>query len=126
MKAFVLAAALVATAARADTLGPTFGAPYRFTEQGGPALYANICAECHMREGQGASGAGRYPALAHNSNLAASGFAIDRVLHGHGAMPPFARQLTDAQIADVVTFIRTHFGNEYPDSPAASDVTAAR
>ena len=126
MKYLILTLVLLASAARADAPGPSFGSRYAFTEQGGAAIYASVCAGCHMADGRGAIGAGRYPALAQDANLAPAGYAIDRVLHGYKAMPPLGRLLTDAQIADVVGFIRSDLGNDYPDPPSAADVAASR
>ena len=110
----------------ADEPGPSFGSPFRFTETGGAALYRSVCAGCHMPDGHGAAGAGSYPSLAGDARLAASGYAIALVLHGHGAMPPFARTLTNDQVAAVVGYIRTNFGNAYPAPPTAAEVAAAR
>lgn len=106
--------------------GPSFGSPFHFTETGGAAIYNAVCAGCHMADGHGAVGAGRYPALTGDERLAAAGYPIARVLHGRGAMPPFARTLSDDQVAAVVGFIRSHFGNAYRDAPTAADVAAAR
>ena len=117
---------LCATPCWADEPGPTFGSPFHFTETGGAAVYNSVCAGCHMPDGRGAVGAGRYPALAGNERLAAAGYPIARVLHGKGAMPPFARTLSDDQVAAVVGFIRTQFGNAYPNAPTGADVAAAR
>ncbi len=39
-------------------LAQSFGSPFHFTEQGGAAIYAGICAGCHMPDGRGAVGAG--------------------------------------------------------------------
>jgi mono/diheme cytochrome c family protein len=122
----VLAFLLTAAPARADTPGPTFGNPYVYTEQGGKALYQNVCAACHMPAGQGAQGAGAYPSLQHNQHLAAPAYPIAVIVHGQRAMPPFARSLNDGQIASVVTYIRNHFGNAYPDPATPADVQAAR
>ena len=110
----------------ADAPEPTFGSPFRFTETGGAAVYAGACAGCHMADGRGAVGAGRYPALAGDDRLAASAYPIDRVLHGKGAMPPFARSLSDDQIAAVVGYIRSQFGNAYGNGVTAAEVTAQR
>ena len=41
-------------------------------------------------------------------------------------MPPFGRQLDDEQVAAVVNYVRTHFGNDYRDNVSAADVKAAR
>ncbi len=122
-----LAALLLMTAvARADGAGPSFGNPYRYTEAGGEAVYGAACAGCHMPDGRGAVGAGAYPALQNDPRLAAAGYSIGLVLHGRKAMPPFARTLTDEQVAAVVGYVRTHFGNTYPAAPNAADVAAAR
>ncbi len=48
------------------------------------------------------------------------------VLRGQGAMPAFARTLSDQQIADVVDYIRQNFGNAFSDDVSAADVKAAR
>ncbi len=117
---------LLATAARADQPAPTFGSNQRFTEVGGAAVYGAVCAGCHMPDGRGAMGAGAYPALAGDGRLAASSYAIDRVLRGKGAMPPLGRMLTDVQIAAVVDYIRTNFGNDFTPGPTSSNVASAR
>jgi mono/diheme cytochrome c family protein len=96
------------------------------TQTAGPALYETVCQGCHMPNGVGATGAGFYPALAKNAKLAAKGFPILRVLDGSKAMPPFKGVLTDAQIAAVVAYVRTHFGNAFPDEVSAADVQALR
>lgn len=44
-------------------------------------------------------------------------------LHG---MPAVGRMMTDQQVADVVNYVRTHFGNKYKDSVTAAQVKAAR
>ena len=41
-------------------------------------------------------------------------------------MPPFARLMSDDQVAAVVNYVRTHFGNEYTDAVTAEDVKNAR
>ena len=122
-----LAFLLLGTAvARADGAGPSFGNPYRFTEAGGAAVYGAACAGCHMPDGRGAAGAGAYPALANDPRLVSSAYAMALVVRGRRAMPPFARTLTDEQVAAVVGFIRTNFGNAYSPAPTAADVAALR
>ncbi len=117
---------LAATPAGADAPGPTFGNPYRFTEVSGQAIYGAACAGCHMTDGRGAVGAAAYPSLVQDSRLAAAGYPVLRVLRGKGAMPPLGRTLSDAQVAAVVDYIRTSFGNSYTPPPAAADVAALR
>jgi mono/diheme cytochrome c family protein len=107
-------------------MAQTFGSRSHFTEQGGAAIYASVCAACHMPDGRGASGAGRYPSLAQDPRLAAAAYPIAVVLLGQKAMPGFAETLSDQQIADTVTYIRTHFGNAFPDAVTAAEVAAVR
>ncbi|MCB8882103.1 cytochrome c [Acidisoma cellulosilytica] len=121
----LLASGLVASAGPA-AIAQTFGSPTHFTEQGGAAIYASVCAACHMPDGQGAEGAGRYPALSRDPRLQIPAYPIFMILHGQGAMPPFARTLTDQQIADVVAYIQTHFGNAEKDQATSAAVKAAR
>ena len=99
---------------------------FRSTETTGEALYANICQACHMPDGKGASGAGTYPALAGDQKLAAAGYPVIVVLHGLRGMPPVGYLMTDDQVAAVVNYVRTHFGNNYPDAVIAADVKAVR
>lgn len=88
----------------------------RFVQQGGERLYQSICQGCHMPLGQGAQGAGFYPPLAGNTRLAAGAYPVYVVLNGLHGMPPFGKRLDDQQVADVVNYIRTHFGNQYQDA----------
>jgi mono/diheme cytochrome c family protein len=97
-----------------------------FTEQGGEALYKGICQGCHMPNAQGAVGAGMYPALAKNPKLEVAGYPISVVVNGQKAMPAFGSMLSDQQIADVINYVRTHFGNNYKDAVKPADVKAAR
>jgi len=80
-----------------------FGSPDRFDEQGGESIYRHVCAGCHMPDGKGAAGAGAYPALAEDEQLAAAGYPVVTVLYGRKAMPPLGRYLSDSQIAEVPT-----------------------
>lgn len=94
------------------------------TQKSGEGIYNAVCASCHMPQGEGAVGAGAYPALAVNENLAGADYPIYLVVHGMGAMPPLGGVLDDQQIADVVNYIRTHFGNDYPEDPATAEMVA--
>jgi mono/diheme cytochrome c family protein len=126
--ALALAIALLAAAppALAQSSGGDFADPAHFRQQDGGALYRGICQGCHMAQGQGAVGAGTYPALARNQKLAASGYPVLVVLSGSKGMPSFAAMLDDAQVAAVVNFVRSHFGNDYADAVSAADVASAR
>jgi mono/diheme cytochrome c family protein len=85
-----------------------------FAESSGEALFQHICQGCHMENGQGAIGAGEYPALAKNMSLISAPYIINAVSNGQGGMPAFKGMLTDEQIAAVVNYARTHFGNSFP------------
>jgi cytochrome c5 len=106
--------------------GPTLSAGFRFFEMSGEELFANVCQACHMSDAKGAVGAGTYPSLAGNSNLEAGGYPVAVVVNGQRAMPPFGAMMSDDQIAAVVNYLRTHFGNHYQDAVAVEDVRAVR
>ncbi|MFC3098761.1 c-type cytochrome [Alteraurantiacibacter palmitatis] len=117
--------ALAQTSADADS--PAAAAAHTgFSELGGAALYANICAACHMPAGEGAVGAGFYPALASNPRMIAKGYPLYVVVKGMNGMPPMADMMTDEQVADVVNYIRTNFGNSYSDAVSPAEVAALR
>jgi mono/diheme cytochrome c family protein len=97
-----------------------------FDEQGGAALYANVCAACHQPDAKGAIGAAAYPALAENKNLASADYIESLLFNGSQGMPPLGRMMSDAQVADVVNYLRTHFGNRYDNPVSAAGVGAAR
>ncbi|MBM3603567.1 MAG: cytochrome c [Alphaproteobacteria bacterium] len=101
-----------------------FEDPARLTQSGGKQVYEAICAACHMPDGQGATGAGAYPALAGNENLITPDYPIYVIVQGHKAMPPLGGVLDDEQVADVVNYIRTSFGNDYAEDPATADRVA--
>jgi len=128
-RAFILGCglALVMDAvALAQSKDGAFADPAHFRQQDGAALYRGICQGCHMPAGEGAVGAGAYPALARNEHLAAAGYPVLVVLNGSKAMPAFGRMLDDAQIAAVVNYVRGNFGNAYGDAVSAADVAGAR
>jgi mono/diheme cytochrome c family protein len=109
-------------AQRTFTISPN----YRFTERSGEALYNASCAGCHMPDGRGAQGAGHYPALADNPALGAAPYVIVNVLHGRKGMPSFDDEMDDDQVAAVVNYTRTHFGNRFADSVTPSQVRSLR
>jgi len=87
----------------------------QFSERSGEEIFRNICQGCHMPDARGATGAGTYPALAGNRKLAAAVYPVTVLLHGQRAMPTFADSLDDEQIASVLNYVRSHFGNRYRD-----------
>ena len=118
---------LIATGTAALAQASPFSArPFRFTHENGEAIYRNVCAGCHMPDGRGAVGAGRYPALSRNTKLEAAGYPVLLVVNGLKAMPAFGRVLDDNQVAAVVNYVRENLGNAYTDRVSPADVTAAR
>jgi mono/diheme cytochrome c family protein len=118
----ICAGGTAATAQSTDFLSTTT----RYPEQSGEALYHAICQGCHMPDARGATGAGTYPPLAGDAKLEAAGYAVLVVMQGEKGMPAFGYALSDEQIAAVVNYVRTHFGNGYKDEITVADVKAAR
>jgi mono/diheme cytochrome c family protein len=100
----------------------------------GEQIYDHICQGCHMPAAEGAVGAGAYPKLAANKKFVSWEFVALTVINGRNGMPPFgqpanrepsrATHLTDAQIADVVNYVRSHFENRYKANITAQQVAA--
>ena len=118
--------ASLSTAAVAQDGPHTFSSGFRFVEMSGEELFVSVCQGCHMPNAAGASGAGSYPSLAGNRNLEAGASTVDLVVNGSRGMPPFGDMMSDDQIAAVVNYLRTHFGNNYRDTVTAADARAAR
>ncbi len=137
MKIKIIAASLVLLTAAASFAGDEaplsppskhaslLGSP-RFAAQDGETLYKSVCAACHMPDAKGGTGAGFYPALARNDKLAVSSYPVMMVMNGKGGMPDFGEDMTDAQIAAVVGYVRTHFGNTYTDPVSLDEVKQVR
>jgi mono/diheme cytochrome c family protein len=98
----------------------------RFTSTDGEKLFTQICQGCHMPDARGATGAGTYPALAHNPKLKSAAYPEFMVVNGLRSMPSFAGDLNDAQIAAVVNYVITHFGNHATALATAQQVKALR
>lgn len=101
----------------------------------GRQIYERICQGCHMADGAGAVGAGHYPALAKDPTLVSRQYMALTLLTGRRNMPAFGEKhaiafsgpavmLSDAQIAAVINYVRTNFGNHYKDSITAAEVSA--
>ncbi len=99
---------------------------FRFTEASGEQLFVSVCQGCHMPDGNGATGAGSYPALGGDRNLESSGYPVYVVVRGQRAMPPIGSMMSNDQVAAVVNYVRTHFGNQYRDAVTAEDVKRVR
>jgi len=107
-----------------DPAAPKEGAGTGTNVAGGPgaAVYNKICASCHQGNGKGLPGV--YPPLAGSAfAVGESSVPIRIVLHGfkgkitregkeyNGLMAPWKDQLSDQDIADVLTHVRSSFGN---------------
>jgi mono/diheme cytochrome c family protein len=124
--AAVLLAAALPAAAQTPAAPPIRVAKGHFTIKDGDGIYRNVCQACHMSDAEGAKGAGIYPALANNQRLAAAPYAVRAVVLGQKGMPPFGAYLDDDQVAAVVGYVRTHFGNNYAAPVTAAQVKALR
>lgn len=102
----------------------------------GAAIYVDSCASCHKTDGSGY--ARFFPELRGNPVLMTQNpiSLIHITLMGHTlpgfkaapssvTMPPFGWRLDDQQVADVVTFIRSSWGNNAP-AVTAEDVRKVR
>jgi mono/diheme cytochrome c family protein len=86
----------------------------------GEQLFIAACATCHMTSGSGVAD-GAYPSLFHNSVTGAANAdnLVMAVLHGverrgtinDAAMPAFADEFDDSQIASLVNYVKDTFGN---------------
>jgi mono/diheme cytochrome c family protein len=124
---------LVVLSAYADS--PLFTSRATLGSLNGEQIYDHICQGCHMPEGQGAVGAGFYPKLAGNKKFGSWAFVALIVLDGRDGMPPFGfpvghemnsgpAHLSDAQVAAVVNYVRSHFGNAYKGEVTAEQISA--
>ncbi len=94
-------------------------APRAMAAETGQSLYNDNCAACHQRTGAGIKGA--FPALTGGKLVTGPlPVLVATVLNGRGGMPAFKSDLTDAQMAMVLTYIRASWGNK------ASAVTTAQ
>ncbi|KHT47770.1 cytochrome B559 subunit alpha [Vibrio sinaloensis] len=91
----------------------------------GMQVYVDRCAVCHQANGAGIPGA--FPAIT-GSAVATGDISehIDVIVNGRAgtAMQAFANQLTDKEIAAVVTYQRNGLGNNAGDVVQAADVNA--
>jgi mono/diheme cytochrome c family protein len=128
MRTSVLAAALlcafIAAPAFAQGDAPGGGPTGERTPKplSGERIFHETCAACHMHDAKGATGAATIPSLASNPKMGSAAYPILIVSTGKGAMPSFAPYLTKAQIAAVITYVRTNFGNSYAKPVTEDDV----
>lgn len=102
----------------------------------GPRLYLDNCNACHFVDGRGADQV--FPELDGNPLVTAPSAAglIDTILHGAELpstslrpyrlrMPGFAERLSDAEVAELATFLRSAWTNSAP-AVSTADVIARR
>jgi ubiquinol-cytochrome c reductase cytochrome b subunit len=113
------ASILAATPPPAEPAAGTAAAP---ANANGAKVFSTNCSSCHGATGQGMPGA--FPPLAKNDVVIGDPNKVigivDGGLHGsitvngstyNGTMPPWKGTLSNADIADVITYIRASFGN---------------
>lgn len=90
----------------------------------GEKVYAANCAACHQENGKGA---GPFKPLDGSPIVldADKGKQIDVVLNGRGAMPAW-KQLSDTDLAAVISFTKNHWSNKTGQIVQPSEVLAAR
>lgn len=102
----------------------------------GKAVYSKNCSSCHQAGGQGVPST--FPPLAKNSFVTGDAKkVIGAVVHGlngqisvsgksyNGTMPAWKGQLSNAEIAAVVTYIRSAWGNK-ASKVSEKDVAAVK
>ena len=101
----------------------------------GQAIYEALCLNCHQATGQGLSGI--YPPLTKSEWVSGDPLALIKLtMHGlagptkvlgkdYGLVPMPPMGLDDQQLADVLTYVRSAFGNQSP-AVKVEDVKAVR
>ena len=114
-----------APAAPAEPAAATAGMGMDALMAEGRNVHLTYCAACHQADGSGLPAAG-FPALA-NLQIGLEEH-IQTVVHGRNgtAMAAFGPQLSDEQLAAVITFQRNAFGNETGDTAQPADIAGAR
>jgi len=93
----------------------------------GEEVYGTNCAACHQANGEGVPGA--FPSLTESELVfGPKEDHVNVILHGveGTSMAAFGEQLSDAEIAAVVTYERNAWGNELGDMVQPSEVKALR
>ncbi len=88
----------------------------------GQTMFAQNCSACHQLTGKGIPGA--FPALAGDPFvLGPPRLVAKTVLNGRGGMPKFAGDLSDLEIATILTYVRSAWGNDAP--PITAEIVAS-
>jgi mono/diheme cytochrome c family protein len=119
--AIVFAAALSHSVLAADSAHST-----KADEQAGALLFRQQdCAHCHGPEGIGGKKAPPLTSLRTNKDWPPEKIA-HQILNGGQKMPPFGDSLTDAQIAQLVAYLRAKHKPVLPDAPAPTPAPASQ
>ena len=123
MSGVTTAAPAAVVAGSASSPAPAAAGSGSYDAAKGGSLFSANCSACHQASGEGIAGA--FPPLKGNAAVdnADPTLHIHTVLHGaHGVtiggvnytsvMPPFADQLNDADIANIINYERTSWGNK--------------
>ncbi|ADM09175.1 TdcF protein [Parvularcula bermudensis HTCC2503] len=94
-----------------------------FEAADGKAIYAAVCAGCHMPDGSGAVGGAAYPALKDNGNLSFPQYPISMTLNGRKGMPPIGPYLSDEQVVALVNYLQADM-NDF-DAAATVEMVAS-
>ena len=126
----LLAASTITACAKSNTSttadqSPSAAAPVATAAaaSAGQTAYTANCASCHQANGKGLTGS--FPPLAGNPTISGDPKKVihivkyglsGKIMVGpdsfNGIMPPWGSQLSDSTLADVITFIRTSWGNK--------------
>lgn len=108
----------------APVLAVLAASPALAADPPGKALFMANCSACHRPDGVGVKGA--FPALAGDPFVVGPKVdPVTRVLNGRGGMPSFKADLADDQIAAILTYVRSSWGNR-AEAVKPADVAAVR
>ncbi|MDZ4699478.1 MAG: cytochrome c [Rhodothermales bacterium] len=131
-------AAVILLAAFSVSDTPLSGAPAapETIQVDGQEIYLTRCTSCHQMSGEGVPGV--FPPLKESEfvggdkgrliRVILNGLSGEVVVNGvtySGMMPPWGSFLDDQQVADVLTYVRTNFGNA-ADAVTPAEVAAVR
>lgn len=124
MREALIKAAMVVVAAFAAAASAPSGAQESSQQMDGKALFMKNCAACHQATGKGIPGA--FPPLAGSKFVQGKGSDVATVLlKGRGGMPDFSDSMNDRDIAAVLTFVRSNWGNK-SEGLSEAEVVALR
>ena len=90
----------------------------------GEQMFNDNCSACHQKTGLGIKGA--FPALKANKFVMGDpNLVAMTVLNGRGGMPAFKDSLSDFELSQILTYVRSAWGNKAKPISSA-DFTKAR